>query len=641
MTPEHPLWLGEHTVRALPYGTFTITGQGPVIDSVRQEALRAGLAESDESADVSFRVSEDLPAEGFRLERREDRASIEYSTPNGALYGWFALVRDAVLAAPYGVREEAPDHSIRMLDHWDNIDVHPRMGQVERGYAGGSLFYEAGEIREDLSRIDRYGRALAAIGINAIAINNVNVHAREARLLTDDLHHVARIAALLRPWGIRTHLSVNWSSPMLLGGLDTSDPLDEGVAQWWEGAVDNVYETIPDFGGFLIKADSEGQPGPFAYGRDHADGANMLARPLAKHGGILHWRAFVYNHRQDWRDRKTDRARAAYDTFVPLDGKFDDNVIVQVKNGPLDFQVREPISPTIAAMKHTPIALELQVTQEYLGQQKHAVYLGEQWEEILSFRPHGEDGPRLAETFRGGMAAVSNVGDDPFWTGHPLAQANLYAYGRFTWNSALTAREILDEWIALTFEDPAAHDEIRALMLGSWRTYEDYTAPLGVCFMVNPNGHYGPNVDGYEYSPWGTYHFADRDGIGVDRTVATGTGYAGQYDEPWASTYESLDTVPDELILFFHHVPYTHVLHSGKTVIQHIYDTHFEGAEKAVALAQAWERLEGRIPADTYARGVELFAEQVRSAHDWRDQINTYFQRKSGITDEHGRLIYQ
>nr|WP_208382469.1 alpha-glucuronidase [Microbacterium ulmi] len=624
--------------------TVRIEGEGPLVDTVRAEAASAGLAPAEADADVAITVAAGAASapESFTLAREGGRAIATAADAAAALYAWFEIVRLGARvfeAAP--ARTYAPQHALRMLDHWDNIDVHPVMGQVERGYAGGSLFFHDGELRDDLSRVAQYARALAAIGVNRVAINNVNVHAREARLLTDDLAGVARIADVFRPWGIRLHVSVSFASPRTLGGLDTADPLDPGVQQWWGAAADRVWAAIPDFGGFVVKADSEGQPGPFAYGRDHADGANLLARAVAPHGGLVHWRAFVYNHTQDWRDRKTDRARAAYDHFAPLDGRFDDNVVVQVKFGPMDFQVREPVSPVLFAMPRTRLALELQVTQEYTGHQRHAVYLAPQWREILDFRPYGDEGPTLAQTVNGGIAAVSNVGDDEFWTGHPLAQANLYAYGRLAWDATLDPATILDEWIALTFgDDETVRRGIRSILDDSWETYEMHTSPLGVGFMVTPGSHYGPSVDGYEYSPWGTYHFADRDGIGVDRTVATGTGYAGQYPSPWREVYESPETVPDELLLFFHHVPYTHRLRSGKTVVQHIYDTHFAGVERVEAKARAWQALEGLVPPAVFARGRERFAEQVRSAHEWRDQVNTYFLRKSGIPDEAGREIY-
>ena len=654
----HPAWLPTAATAALGSRRIAVIEGDPLADTVAAEAAEAVAAHGGSitrfagdapRAEVVFTLAEGLADEAYRIDRADGSVTVAASTGRGLLYGYFHLVRLGE-AAFAGVASEthAPAGEIRILDHWDNMDLHPVMGAVERGYAGASIFFDAGDglpgsgtIRDDLSRVRAYGRLLASIGINALSINNVNVHAREARLLTDDLPHVARIADTLRPYGVRLHLAVSWASPMMLGGLETSDPFDAGVRAWWAEAADRVWAAIPDFGGFVVKADSEGQPGPFAYGRDHADGANMLAEAVAPHGGIIHWRAFVYNHTQDWRDRSTDRARAAFDHFAPLDGRFRGNVIVQVKYGPMDFQVREPVSPVLAAMPQTRVALELQVTQEYTGQQKHAVYLGPQWAEIMRF-DFGE-GQTVASLAQGGFAAVANVGADEFWTGHPFAQANLYAYGRLSWNPLADADDLLDEWIAQTFaaEDAAVARTVRQILAQSWLTYEMYTTPLGVGFMVRPGHHYGPDVDGYEYTPWGTYHFADRDGIGVDRTVATGTGYAGLYPSPWRETYESLETVPDELILFFHHVPYTHVLHSGKSVIQHIYDTHFEGVERVRAYVEAWNAVSGSLAdQDLAARVNERLAEQLRSAIEWRDQVNTYFLRKSGIADAHGRRIH-
>ena len=534
-------------------------------------------------------------------------------------------------------------------DLWDNMTVHPVMGQVERGYAGGSLFYEHGELREDLRRVEHYARLLAAVGINRVSLNNVNVHAHEATLLTTRLDQVARLAEIFRAQGISVLLSVSFASPRLLGGLETSDPLDVEVQDWWRRTADAVYAAIPDFGGFVVKADSEGQPGPFAYGRDHADGANLLARALAPHGGEVFWRAFVYDHHQDWRDRRTDRARAAHDHFAPLDGRFDENVIVQVKHGPMDFQTREPVSPVIGAMPRTRLAVEMQVTQEYTGQQKHLCYLAPWWSENLRF-PFGEEeagAPTLAELVAGtaehpgGLVAVSNVGADEFWTGHPLAQANLFALGRLAWDPQLDPARILQEWIEATFgTDPLVGEVLRELLSESWQLYEQYTAPLGVGFMVRPGHHYGPDVDGYEYTPWGTYHFADRDGIGVDRSVATGTGFAGLFPEPWASRYEDVRTCPDELLLFFHHVPYTHRLHSSKTVIQHIYDSRADAYEQVLTLRPRWQELAGRVPSALHERVEQLLREQERSAEEWRDQLRTYFHRASGIPDESARPIY-
>lgn len=637
-------WLPDGVFRQIGTRRTLIRGAGTLVDTVRREVARAcarfgGSVVPDGDSDLVLELTGEDGSEAFTYERRDGRTTVTASGGAGLLHGFFHVVRlgEAAFEGSCERRSHRPESALRMLDHWDNVAVHPVMGQVERGYAGGSLFWEDGRARGDLERVTAYGRLLASCGINAVAVNNVNVHEVEAHLLTDRIGEVAAIAGELRAYGIRTHLSVSFAAPVVLGGLATADPLDKGVRAWWAEVTGRVYEAIPDFGGYVVKADSEGQPGPFAYGRSHADGANMLAAALEPYGGTVHWRAFVYDHRQDWRDRTTDRARAAYDHFVPLDGECASNAVLQVKHGPMDFQVREPVSPLIGAMPGTRLAVELQATQEYTGQQRHVCWLGPMWSEVLRFRP--EPGPSVGELARGGLIAVSNVGDDPFWTGHPLAQANLYTFGRLAWQPDADPLEILDEWIRLTFgAGPAAG--VRAVMEGSWRTYEKYTAPLGVGFMVQPGHHYGPSVDGYEYSPWGTYHFADRDGIGVDRSAATGTGYAAQYAKDWAEVYESPESCPDELLLFFHHVPYGHVLHSGKTVIQHIYDSHFEGVEEVEEAREAWSSLEGLVDAERHSRVAERFEEQLRSAREWRDQVNSYFFRKSGVPDTHGRRIY-
>lgn len=663
-TDAHPMWLPDEVFR--PLGSrrvrLDVAGTDDVVlrtvhDEVTAATHRFGGAlvggPDATTGDLALTLTSDAPADGFVVGRHDAVTNVRAGSPAGLLHGLHHVVRlgEAAFADDLDERRVVPVNGIRMLDHWDNVDVHPVMGQVERGYAGGSIFYADGRVRDDLSRVAAYARLLGSVGINAVSVNNVNVHRTEARLLTDGLPDVARLAALFRPHGIRVHLSVSFAAPMTVGGLPTSDPLDADVQAWWAARVADVYDAVPDFGGFVVKADSEGQPGPFAYGRDHADGANLLARALKPFGGTVFWRAFVYDHRQDWRDRSTDRARAAHDHFAPLDGRFDDNVVLQVKYGPMDFQTREPVSPVIAAMPHTRLAVELQVTQEYTGQQKHAVWLGPQWSEILRFRPWGEGGRTVADVAAGtgaddapraGLVAVSNVGDDDFWTGHPLAQANLYTFARLAWSPDADPGALLDEWIGLTFPgtDPVVGETLHRVLDDSWRTYEDYTAPLGVGFMVRPGHHYGPDVDGYEYTPWGTYHFADRDGIGVDRTRATGTGFTGQFPAPWRDVYEDVTTCPDELLLFFHHVPWSHVLHSGVSVAQHVYDTHWDGAARTVENAAAWDAVAGQVPADLHARVAERLAEQVRSAHEWRDQLRTYVFRHSGIPDANARGIY-
>ena len=659
-----PAWLPVEALRPLGARRTLIRGSGTLVDTVHGEVADACgrfggevvrgaeevAAPDGASYDLVLEVpaadgaADGLGAEGFAFGRDDGTTTVTASGPRGLLYGLFHVVRlgAAAFAGPVAREEHRPATALRMLDHWDNVSVHPVMGQVERGYAGGSLFWRDGRARGEPERVRAYGRLLATVGINAVSVNNVNVRGAETRLLTEGLGEVADLAGALRPYGIRTHLSVNFAAPMLLDRLPTADPLDTGVRAWWAEAVRRVYAAIRDFGGFVVKADSEGEPGPFAYGRSHADGANMLAAALAPYGGTVHWRAFVYDHRQDWRDRGTDRARAAHDHFAPLDGEFAGNAVLQVKHGPMDFQVREPVSPVLGAMPRTRLAVEVQATQEYTGQQRHVCWLGPMWSEVLRFRTDGGAGPSVAESARGGVVAVSNVGDDPFWTGHPLAQANLHTFGRLAWRPDADPHDVLDEWIGLTFPGAPARlaDGLRAVLRGSWRTYEKYTAPLGVGFMVQPGHHYGPGVDGYEYSRWGTYHFADRDGVGVDRSAATGTGYAAQYAKTWAEVYESVDSCPDELLLFFHHVPYGHVLHSGKTVIQHIYDTHFEGVEEAEEARRVWAGLRDLVEPARHARVAERYEEQVRCAREWRDQVNSYFLRKSGVPDGRGRLIH-
>ena len=556
----------------------------------------------------------------------------------GCLYGTFAFLRllqTGEIKRSFRLRDY-PRNQLRMINHWDNLD-----GSVERGYAGRSLFYENNELVPDLDRIRDYARLLASVGINRVAVNNVNVHAAETQLIASRLEMAETLASIFRKYGIRIFLSVNYASTLEFG-LDTADPLDEGVRAWWKDQVKMVYERIPDLGGFLVKADSENRPGPFTYGRTQADGANMLGEALEPFGGLLIWRCFVYDCHQDWRDTKTDRARAAYDYFKPLDGQFRQNVILQIKNGPMDFQVREPVSPLFGAMEKTNQILELQITQEYTGQQRHLCYLVPQWKEILDFDTFAKGpGSTVANVVSSGLAAVVNVGNDPNWTGHTLAQANLYGYARLAWDPSLKAERITGEWIVLTFgRDPVVLNTLREMLLRSWEIYENYTTPLGIGWMCNPNHHYGPSVDGYEYSKWGTYHKANHQAIGVDRTVKSGTGFVGQYHPEVAARYESLEGCPEELLLFFHRVPYDYVLKTGKTLLQHIYDSHFLGVEQVEGLLASWRSLEGRIDEVTFSHVLARLEEQLEHAKEWRDVVNTYFYRISGIGDSQGRTIY-
>ncbi|MBW4082222.1 alpha-glucuronidase family glycosyl hydrolase [Paenibacillus sp. S150] len=617
-----------------PHVELGAAGQSPLIDSILGDYPK-------------------LREDGYVIRAVADREgghciALAGSTERGVLYAAFHFLRLLQMETPLDSLEIVEDsaNKLRMINQWDNMD-----GSIERGYAGGSIFYKDGDFAGNRGRITDYARLLASTGINAISINNVNVHQTETLLVTEAyLSRVAETAGLFRPYGIRIFLSVNFAAPIGAGGLSTADPLEENVRRWWADRTADIYRTIPDFGGFLVKADSEFQPGPFTYGRNHVDGANMLAEALQPHGGLLIWRCFVYDCLQDWRDRSTDRAKAAYEHYTPLDGQFHGNVILQIKNGPMDFQVREPVSPLFGGMSGTNLMLEVQITQEYTGHDKDLFYLAPQWKRTIDFDTHAK-GPGSTvgnmvsgEAYGrplGGYAAVSNIGEDCNWTGHPLAQSNLYGFGRLAWNPRLSAEEIAREWTALTFGNgERVMATVSGMLMRSGRIYENYTAPLGVGWMITPALHYGPSVDGYEYSKWGTYHFADRNGLGVDRTAATGTGYTRQYHSPHFEIYESLQNCPDELLLFFHHVPYTHVLQSGQTVIQHIYDTHFAGAEQVEELIAEWNGLQGLIDEDRHARVLDRLRLQTDNAVEWRDTVNTYFYRKSGIPDAQGRTLY-
>ncbi|SEM23954.1 alpha-glucuronidase [Paenibacillus sp. cl141a] len=645
-------------IEELTTGIALLTGEQPFISEEIETgpclvagtlgSIKGKLLDASLEAEEAGRVGD----EGYIIRRvvrgDQDYIFIAGGSDRGLLYGVFHFMRLLQTGQANEALDliEHPKYRLRMVNQWDNMD-----GTIERGYAGRSIFYKDHTIVSDLTRVRAYARMLASVGINGITINNVNVHQTETKLITPQLlPDVARIADVFRDYGISLYLSVNFAAPIELGDMSTADPLETAVQNWWKQKAADIYRTIPDFGGFLVKADSENRPGPFTYGRHHADGANMLAEALEPYGGLVLWRCFVYDCHQDWRDRQTDRARAAYDHFKPLDGKFKDNVILQIKNGPMDFQVREPVSPLFGAMERTNQLLEFQITQEYTGQQRHICYLIPQWKEVLEFDTlcQGE-GSKVKDIVAGqvypyqhsGITAVSNIGDDFNWTGHYLAQSNLYGYGRLLWNPELTAEEIGEEWTRMTFgPDPDVMRTVMDIMMESWPAYENYTSPLGVGWMVVPHVHYGPDVDGYEYSKWGTYHFADRDGIGVDRTQATGTRYAGQYIGANALMYERLETCPDELLLFFHHVPYTHVLKSGKTVIQHIYDTHFAGVEQVERWLARWNALEPKLDPQRFLHVKQRLLEQLESAKEWRDVINTYFYRKSGIADEHHRMIY-
>lgn len=670
--PAYECWLNYRPVRepvAEEYRALckfvTVNGDSPILQSAADE-LNLGLAsilgirpekgQQNDGITLTYAEKTDLltpseksqvQAEGFILKHLARGFVIAGKDDRGILYGVFAFLRLLQLETPPQAinRIENPANMLRMVNHWDNMD-----GSIERGYAGGSIFFKNNQFIMDMKRLRDYARLLASTGLNAIVINNVNVHHYETLLIEDYLPDVAKVADVFRRYGITVYLTINYSSPIQLGGLDTADPLNPDVQAWWCEKAREIYRHIPDLGGFLVKADSEHRPGPFTYGRNHADGANMLAKALQPFGGIVIWRCFVYNCKQDWRDKVTDRANAAYDNFMPLDGKFMDNVVLQIKNGPMDFQVREPVSPLFGGLQHTNQILELQITQEYTGQQKHVCYLLPMWKEVLDFDTWAKgSGSTVKSIISGklipqkycGIAAVSNIGDDMNWTGHILAQANFYGYGRLAWDMDMDSGSIAEEWVRLTFgNSEKIVGTIREILMDSWRAYENYTSPLGIGWMVNPGHHYGPSVDGYEYSPWGTYHRADRFAIGVDRTEKGGTGYAGRYYPENAQLYNSMEKCPEELLLFFHRVPYDYRLKSGKTLIQHIYDTHFEGAEQAERFRALWMELKGLIDDDRFEQVLNRLEIQVEDAAEWRDVVNSYFFRKTGIPDEKGRTIY-
>ena len=581
-----------------------------------------------------FELGQALPGMEIRLEERtEDGDGWQLSQEGdgwtlrggetGVLYGAYHMILTRLGGGEIKAASSAPRYGLRMINCWDNMD-----GTVERGYAGRSLFFEGNRLAYDPDRMRELGRLLGSAGINVLCINNVNVHDPAQRLIEDFLPEVAELAGIFRAFGVRLMVSIDFSQPMR-HGLGTADPLDAGVQQWWAETADRVYAAVPDLAGFLVKADSENRPGPFTYGRSHAEGANMLARALAPHGGVLVWRAFVYNCHQDWRDTGTDRPKAAYETYQPLDGQFDGNVILQVKHGPFDFQVREPLSPLLLSMEHTRLAMELQLAQEYTGHQIDIYAMPPMWQELFEELP----ADRL-----NAVAAVSNLGRDANFTGHPLAALNLYAFGQLAWNPEQEPEEVIRRWARLTYGFAREEeDRLTGLLMGSRRTYEKYTAPLGIGWMITPHTHYGPNPDGYEYDQWGTYHKANREAVGIDRTEA-GTGFLSQYPAELQAKYGDPETCPELMLLFYHRVRYETRMKDGRTMIQRIYDDHFEGYEEAAEMA---ETLRG-LPFPEPDRSVILdrAERQVQNAREWRDVINTFFYRLSGIEDEKGRKIW-
>lgn len=559
---------------------------------------------------------------------------IAANTDLGVLYGVFALLRMAQTGQPLENLDvvSAPTVALRVLNHWDNLDRH-----VERGYAGQSIW--------DWHRLpgytpqlySDYARANASIGVNGTVLNNVNA---DARILTAPyIEKTAALADVFRPYGVKVYLSARFSAPIEIGGLTTADPLDPGVQAWWRTKADEIYAAIPDFGGFLVKANSEGQPGPQDYHRTHADGANMLADALAPHGGVVMWRAFVYSAEDE-----TDRAKQAYEEFTPLDGQFRDNVIVQVKNGPIDFQPREPFHPLFGAMPRTPLMMEFQITKEYLGFATHLAYLGTMWEEALqsdTYRPG--QGATVARVIDGsvdghaltGIAGVANIGSDRNWSGSHFDQANWYAFGRMAWNpEAARAEAIAGEWARMTFSnDPAFVAPVVGMMMRSREAVVDYMTPLGLHHLMATGHHYGPgpwvsDLDRPEWNPV-YYHRADRDGIGFDRT-ATGSDAVDQYAPEVARRFADLSTVPESGLLWFHHVPWEHPMRSGATLWEALAAAYDRGVATVDDMSLTWAATAPYVDAERFAEVSQMLAIQRNEARWWRDASLAYFSEVSG-----------
>ena len=560
--------------------------------------------------------------EEFVLEKEGNGYAV-HGGERGLLYGVYALIRAHAAGETPAPGKQKPFYPLRMINAWDNMD-----GTVERGYAGRSMWFEGDRFDYDPDRILQLGRLFASAGINVLCVNNVNVHQPAQHLIDSLLPDLAAFAGLLRPFGVRLMISIDFSMPLQCG-LPTADPLDEQVAAWWRERARDVWAAILDLAGFLVKADSEHRPGPNAYGRTHAEGANMLAQAVAPFGGKLVWRAFVYDCLQDWRNTKTDRPCAAFDIYMPLDGQFDGNVILQVKNGPYDFQVREPLSPLLLGMKRTAMALEFQLAQEYTGHQIDLYAMPPMFREIFD-----EMGKEKVQA----IAAVSNLGRDRNWTGHPFAMLNLFAYGRFAWDPDTDPRCAIRQWVRLTYGlNGDKEDALTELLMNSRAAYEKYTSPLGLCWMVRPAIHYGPSPYGYEFDAWGTYNRADRNAVGIDRTDA-GTGYTAQYPQDRKAVYDDPHACPDNLLLFFHRLPYDFVMKDGRTLIQRIYDDHFEGYNDTERMRDALAALP--LPEPDKTEAMERMEKQMLNAREWRDVINTFFRRLSGVDDAHDRKIY-
>jgi alpha-glucuronidase len=621
---------------------ISLKGKGPntLVVALPRDFAAVGLPESSNNA-------KKLGREGFAIKTIGAGSGtsilITANEEVGLLYGTFHFLRLIETERELDRLNivSIPRVQYRILNHWDNLD-----GTVERGYAGKSL-WKWDELPDTISpRYADYARANASIGINGTVLNNVNAN---PRILTFEyLHKVAALATVFRPYGIRVFLSVNFSSPIAsrfeqegnrrggIGDLETSDPLNPDVRRWWGAKAKEIFDLIPDFGGFLVKASSEGMPGPQEYGRTHADGANMLAEALAPYHGIVMWRSFVYNPEID-----ADRVKRAYKEFVPLDGRFRANVFVQPKNGPLDFQPREPVQPLFGAMPRTPLMLELQITQEYLGHSTHLVYLAPMWKEYLQFDTHARGrGSSLASIIDGtlqksrmtGIAGVANTGDDRNWCGHLFAQANWYAYGRLAWDHTLTAGDIADDWIRMTLgNDPGVVRTVRAMMLGSWESCVSYMTPLGLHHIMQRDVHYGPGPDNNEgQEDWRStyYHRADSAGIGFDRSTH-GSDAVSQYRPPLRRQFNKVETCPEKYLLWVHHVPWSRKMHSGRTLWEDLCEKYEAGTAFVDTMLASWGSLEKSLDPVLFGHVKSRLEKQKTDAAIWRDTCLSYFQKFS------------
>ncbi len=606
---------------------------------VSQHALVIGTPENSPliaSLNLSERLAT-LDAEGYLLEQtrinKRDVTIIAANSDIGVLYGSFhflRLIQTQQALAKISIAS-TPKLQHRVVNHWDNVN---RL--VERGYAGLSL-WDWGTLPDYKSpRYTDYARINASLGINGTVINNVNA---DPRLLSDQfLKKIAALADVFRPYGIKVYLSINYNSPRAFGDLDIADPLDPRVAKWWQERTKKVYDYIPDFGGYLVKANSEGQPGPQDYGRNHADGANMLAAALKPYGGVVFWRAFVYH------PDIGDRFRGSYDEFKPLDGKFADNVILQVKNGPIDFQPREPYSSLFSAMEKTNMMMEFQVTQEYFGFATHLAYQGPLFEESLRTETYAKgEGSTIGNILEGkvfnsakhtGMAAVINPGTDRNWTGHPFVQSSWYAFGRMAWDHDISAETAAEEWLRMTFSNNEKFiAPLKQMMLSSREAGVNYRSPLGLTHLYSQGDHYGPApwTDNLERADWTAiyYHRAAKDGIGFDRTK-TGSNAIAQYPAPLMKQYGDINAVPEELLLWFHHVSWDHKMKSGRNLWEELLHKYYEGVEQVRSMQREWDKLEAYVDAERFAQIKALLQVQERDAVIWRDSCVLYFQTFSG-----------